>query len=220
MNKVIYCIYVGICRFRVNLPFTMANNSIATAPPTSTSTNRPGRQAFLTWFDDVYLTLRHTATSKRSRFAESDNFSRPSDTNITPRRFGLPAHPFDHDSGKNIRIALTHDFTTSFQFTNDYPRSTRPPPSIRRITLLIVMIHLSVWPPPPTSSNEQLIHQDSDKNFPQFLLATPAHYANVRRTYLTGYLIVSSQIYWENQPPQMLKNQLFTVLQKDILVSV
>ena len=62
MNKITYCIYVGICRFRVILPFTMVNHSIATAPPTSISTNRPGHQAFSTWFDDIYLTPCHMAT--------------------------------------------------------------------------------------------------------------------------------------------------------------
>ena len=195
MNKILYCIYVGICRFRVKLPPTMVNYSTATAPPSPKTTIRPVRQAFLTWLDDIYLTPFHTASGKRSRFAESDNFSCLPDTTTPPQRNGLPAHPYDHKSGKIILGALPNNSTNFSQFMTIYPRSTRPlHPSIRRITLLIVMLHLSVWPPPPTSRVEKLIHQDSDEILPQFLLAIPSPYAYVRRTYLTSHLIFSYQI--------------------------
>ena len=195
MNKILYCIYVGTCRIRVKLPLTMVNYPTISAPPSPNNTNRPVRQAFSTWLDDIYLTPIHTASCKRSRFTESDNFPRLSHTTTTPRRHDLPAPPFNHNSVETILGAFPNISTIFYKFTTINPRSTRLlHPPIRRITRFIVMLHLSVWPP-PTLSLEKLIHQDLDEILPQYILAIPSPHAYVRSTYFTWLLIIHLRNY-------------------------
>jgi hypothetical protein len=74
MNKILYCIYVGICSFHPILPFIKANDLIAIAPLPADLIRPLAIRTFTNWLDDVYLNSQSQARNNPSRFTESEDY--------------------------------------------------------------------------------------------------------------------------------------------------
>ena len=159
MNKILYCIYVGICSFHPILPFIKANDLIAIAPLPADLIRPLAIRTFANWLDDVYLNSRVRARNNPSRFTESEDYSPLPDPIYRPQ----------HSASRSLHNGPVQRSTPSngFPIAMDGSRANRGGTStlLLRPTLAIVIQFLFACPPP------------HDPSF----IATPFKYLRVSR---------------------------------------
>jgi hypothetical protein len=112
MNKILYCIYVGICSFHPIFPFIKANDLTAIAPLPTNLKRLHSIRTFANWLDDVYLNSRARARNNPSRFTESEDYLPLPDPIYRPQHSAsgsLQNGPVQHSAPSNVfPICRTH----------------------------------------------------------------------------------------------------------------
>ena len=150
MLQILYYIYVGIRSFHPVMPFIKTNDLIAIAPIPADLMRPLAIGTFTNWLDDIYLNPRVRASTKSSRFAESEDYSHLPSPTHRPRHSTSTSWPpqngtVQRSAPGNI-LTLSRNPTVTAG-TNATHGST--PTLLLRPTLAIVLKILFVCPPSP-----------------------------------------------------------------------
>ena len=155
MNKILYCIYVGICSFHPSFPFIKANDLTAIAPIPADLIRPHSIRTFANWLDDVYLNSRARARNNPSRFTEPEDYSPLLGPIYCPRHSGYAPTSFSLQNGTVQRSVPSNVLTKSHTpIAMDGSRAYRGGTTtlLLRPTLAIVIKFLFACPPPHNPS--------------------------------------------------------------------
>jgi len=147
MNKILYCIYVGICSFQPIFPFIKANDLTAIAALPADLIRPHSIRTFANWLDDVYLNSRARARNNPSRFTESEDYSPPPDPIYLPQHSAsgsLQNRPVQLSAPSNVFPKCRTPIVMDGSRANRGGTTTL----LLRRTLAIVIQFLFACPPP------------------------------------------------------------------------
>ena len=147
MNKILYCIYVGICSFHPSFSFIKANDLTVIAPLPADLIRPHSIRTFANWLDDVYLNSRARARNNPSRFTESEDYSPLPDPIYRPQHSAsgsLQNGPVQRSTPSNVFPKCRTPIVMDSSRANRGGTTTL----LLRPTLAIVIQFLFTCPPP------------------------------------------------------------------------